>query len=466
MFTKNKPKLPPHPKKHHLAFRPVHIVLFLLGLAVGLLGTYRGGYIETSEFDVNQATPGVVKIYHIVCGTLQYQGESYGKNTCDIATGSGFLISKDGYVATNGHVVVHDAADVMAKELQSNPFLLSKLTADAKFKLYPAEGESNESAFLSKLYELPEDQLKLADRREVIFVALSDRPLVVKQDSISSVFDKSDSDYIKKAEVIATDYAAQDLLALNSKSSDGFSAYDVALLKINTSQAPVLPLGEADKVNQNDPVSLIGFPQDADNQLTANNIIAPSVTNGHISSIRATTGKISRLFQSDADASQGNSGGPALNENGEVIGIVTYRFKDDEAANAAKSYIREVNDLKQLLKSRSIALRADSQTTVYWKKGLELASQNKYSEAIEQYKLALQEYPAHRLARTYIGQAEAAIKEGKDVKDPPYLLLITLGAIIGGSVMVISAAVLISHHRLQHQRYKKLHRLSSEKRTL
>ncbi|MBW3568766.1 serine protease [Candidatus Parcubacteria bacterium] len=448
-------KLPPHPKKHHLPFRPIHVALFLAGLLIGLLGTYRGGYIQPREFDVNESTPAVVKIYHLVCGTLKYQGQAYGENTCDAAVGTGFLISKDGYIATSGHVVVHHAADIMARELQANPFLLNKFAADAKFALNPAKGESNESAFLRKLYDLSEEQLKLENRREIILAALSDRPLIVDEDNPQKVFELPDSDYIKKAEVVATDYASQDLLTLNSTSNEGFSAHDVALLKINAREAPVLALGDAAKVHQNDPITLVGFPYDADNQLTANNIITPSVTNGNISSIRTTSGKISRLFQSDADASQGNSGGPALNQKGQVIGIVTYRFKDDEAANAAKSYIREVNDLKELLKSRSIVLRTDSKATDHWQKGLELAGQNKYSQAVEQYRLTLQEYPAHRLARSYITQAEEAIKEGQDVKDPPYTLLITIGAIIGGVSMIIVSAVLISHHRLQHHRYKK-----------
>jgi len=447
-------KLPEHPKKHHLPFRPVHIAILLLGILIGLAGSYRGGYIQPREFDVNQATPGVVKIYHIVCGTLNYQGQDYGDDTCDAAVGSGFLISSDGYVATSGHVVVQDAADVLAKELQDNPFLLNQFAASAKFDLKPNQGESNESAFLRRLYELPEEQLKLENRREAIFVAISDRPLVLDQAEPKKVFDQPDTDFIKKAEVVATDYAAQDILAINSKNNDGFSAHDVALLKINTRNAPALALGDASNVNQNDPVTLVGFPADADNQLTANNIITPSITGGNVSSIRATSGKISRLFQSDADASQGNSGGPALNKDGEVIGIVTYRFKDDEVANAAKSYIREINDLQQLLSSRSIALRTDSLANQYWQTGLELASQNKHSQAIEQYKLALKEYPAHRLARSYINQAEQAIKDGKDVKEPPYALILTLGAIILGSTMIIVSAVLISHHRLQHHRYK------------
>ena len=371
MPKKNKPKLPPHPKKHHLPFRAIHIVLFLLGLIVGLMGTYRGGYIQTPDFDVNQASPSVVKIYNIVCGTLKYQDQTYGGDSCDLSTGSGFLVSNDGYVATSGHVVVHDAADVLARELQSRPVLLNSFTANAKFPLNPSRGESNESAFLRKLYDLPEDQLKLENRREVILVALSDRPLNVGQDNLKDFLNQADTDFIKNAEVVATDYATQDLLAVNSKNNDGFSSNDVALLKINTRQAPALLLGDADKVNQNDSISLIGFPSDADNQLTANNVITPSVTNGNVSSIRTTSGKISRLFQSDADASGGNSGGPALEKNGEVIGIVTYRFKDNEVANAAKSYIREINDLKTLLKNSSIILRTESNTDEYWQEGTE-----------------------------------------------------------------------------------------------
>lgn len=447
--------MPAHPKKHHKPFRLRHVGLFLAGLTVGVFGFQRGGYIENRPFDINSATPGVVKIYHVVCGTLTYAEQNYSKDLCESASGSGMIISKDGYVATNGHVVSVDAPGLMSKELAAQPWLLSRFSTKPGIDLTPAAGESREMAFLKKLYELPKDRLSLENRREVTYVALSDRPLMGDAENLKQLFDLPDTNFIKKADIIASDYSAKDMLPLEYGGSEGFSARDVAVLKINTREAPLIRLGDGNKINQNEPITLVGFPIDADNQLTANNIITPTVTNGNISSIRTTNGKISRLFQTDADASQGNSGGPALNKNGEAIGIVTYRFKDRTSANAAKSYVREINDLKELLTAKSIKLKTDSTALAHWEEGLELAAESKYSAAIQKYKLALEAYPAHRLARTYITQAETAIKEGKDVKEPPYTLLLTVGAIVIGGGTIILSALLMARHHAYHRRYKR-----------
>lgn len=455
MAGKNKTTLPPHPKHHHKPFRFRHLGLFFVGLMIGIFGTYRGGYVEKPSFDINRHSPAVVKIFHVICGTINYQGQTDSQETCSGSSGSGFLISSDGYIATSGHVVVHGAPDLLSNKLQENPRLLNQFAAEAKLRLKPEKGESRESAFLKTLYRLPETELKLENKREKIFVALGDKPLVIDENDSANIFDKPDDNYIKSAQMVANDYAPEDILNINSNSREGFSANDVALLKINVEQAPTIMLGDANKVNQNDEITLVGFPKDADNQLTTNDIISPSVTNGTISSIRTTTGQAARLFQSDADASEGSSGGPAINQNGEAIGIVTYRFKDKEATNAAKSYIRAIDDLKDLLASRSIVLRTESKTNQVWSDGLELAAHSKYAKAIENYRSVLKFYPPHRLANSYIDQAKVAISEGKDVKDPPYLVFITLGAIVLGGFAVALAAVLISRHRLHHHRYKK-----------
>jgi serine protease Do len=455
--TKQKINLPAHPKKLHKPFRWRHLGLFLAGLALGVLSTYRSGYFAETSFDVNTVSPAVVKVYHFTCGTLVVNGQSQGREFCEGDMGTGFLISSDGYVATSGHVVVRDAADILSGELQNNPALLQHFASRFGISDNQLYDIRSMSVLLAQIYDLPESKLRLENKRSITLVSLGDRPISVNsQAEIRRILDRKDDDFIKRASVVATDYSAKDLYVIEQQNGEGFSASDLALLKIDVENAPFIRLADTNTLNQNDRISLLGFPTDAENRLTSNSTIVPSVTNGTISSIRVANGSASRLFQTDADASQGNSGGPAINQSGEAIGVVSYRFKDENEANAAKSYVRDIEDLTAILAEKSINLNTQSITQSSWEEGLKLANQSKFSSAMSKYRETISAYPAHRLANIYGGQAQQAIHDGKDVKDPNYLA-ITAAAGGGGLLGVTAASVLATRHHRNHRRYRAVH---------
>ncbi|HEX5455840.1 MAG TPA: trypsin-like peptidase domain-containing protein [Candidatus Saccharimonadales bacterium] len=422
-------------------------------------GTAKNGVLsdstEREPFDVNKVSPAVVKIYHFVCGTLVINGASYGQDACDGDTGSGFLISADGYIATNGHVVVMDAADILVNELLSDPTLLDRFTSGAGLSVEQSQQSDVVASLLAKLYDLPPQKLRLDNRREVTFAALGNRPLGIgTQADVKKLFGASDSGSIKKADIVSVNYSPKDLLVIEQGKQSGFSASDVALLKVNVRDAPFIGLGDSASVTQSAPISLLGFPADADNQLTDNNIIQPSSTDGTISSIRRAHGSSSLLFQTDADASEGSSGGPAIDQKGKAFGLVTYRFKSNNEADSAKSYIRDIADLKEVIDSKDIALNTDSATQAHWEMGLDLFNSDRFSKAIIDFRKVQKLYPAHRLVNDYIARAQQAISEGRDKKDPPWAVITAIVIGIGGAAAAAAAAVLMINHRKAHLAYK------------
>src|SRR5579871_4039165 len=90
---------------------------------------------------------------------------------------------------------------------------------------------------------------------------------------------------------------------------------DLALLKIEASNLPALPLGDSDKVRVGDLCLAVGNPLG----------IGETVTSGIISARGRTTGLSDGSFedflQTDAAINQGNSGGALINTKGELIGI-------------------------------------------------------------------------------------------------------------------------------------------------
>ena len=96
-------------------------------------------------------------------------------------------------------------------------------------------------------------------------------------------------------------------------------ATDIALLKIDAQSLPAIPLGDSDRIRRGDWAIAIGSPFSLDNTLTVGVISAK----GRALGMSRTTSSFENFIQTDAAINFGNSGGPLLNIQGEVIGINT-----------------------------------------------------------------------------------------------------------------------------------------------
>jgi serine protease Do len=86
---------------------------------------------------------------------------------------------------------------------------------------------------------------------------------------------------------------------------------DVALLKIEAPNLAVLPIGNTDKLRKGDWVIAIGSPLGLES----------TVTKGIVSAKGRDTGSFVAFLQTDVPINGGNSGGPLINDKGEVVGI-------------------------------------------------------------------------------------------------------------------------------------------------
>lgn len=101
------------------------------------------------------------------------------------------------------------------------------------------------------------------------------------------------------------EFSRVEVLALDAR-------HDLALLRVPTSGLPVLPLGDSAAVRPGDHVVAIGHPLGLGN----------TVSDGLVSAVRELDATLT-VLQVSAPISAGSSGGPLLNERGEVIGVST-----------------------------------------------------------------------------------------------------------------------------------------------
>ncbi len=239
-------------------------------------------------------------------------------------TGSSFVFQENGYLATNAHVVsVNTLKQQMVAEkalaaLYENALELTDDEMDALLR-------EEKGGFLESVFQFVLSKSTFDLNREV-HILDPKRDLQTIKDAISAG---------QKTEVLVE---SPTFLSGGS---------DVALLKIDAAPAPALGFSDRE-VAVGERVYIAGYPSTA--ELGEHSSGEVTFTSGVVSAIR-TTADGKKIYQTDAKISQGSSGGPVLNEQGQVIGIVTYQTDQLERESgdnfAFAQAIQSVSDIAQ-----------------------------------------------------------------------------------------------------------------------
>lgn len=143
--------------------------------------------------------------------------------------------------------------------------------------------------------------------------------------------------------------------------------------------------------------SIISSPQGLEN----------TISEGILSGI----GKIDtkrRILQITAPISEGSSGGPVFNKNGEVIGIATFLIKEAQNINFAMpiNLIKDKISAKKVMALKDAVIKDYQKTAGYWFwLGYYYKEAGMYREAVEAYKQAIRIKPDDAKAHYGLGDA-------------------------------------------------------------
>ena len=180
---------------------------------------------------------------------------------------------------------------------------------------------------------------------------------------------------------------------------------DLAILKVSDSIVQPLPLGDSDAVQLGDTVYVSRNPKESEGTFSSGTISGPREIGNQT------------LLQMTASISPGGSGGPVLNEKGEVIGLAFVSLEDGQSLDC----VIPSNYLKALIsKSEAVKPLAEEKQSVsaetYFYRGNEKYLMRSYEDAITAYNEAIQlqpdfanAYVNRGLAKEKLGQHESAI---------------------------------------------------------
>lgn len=165
------------------------------------------------------------------------------------------------------------------------------------------------------------------------------------------------------------------------------------ILKISDEGIP-LPLGDSAALQSGEPVAALGYPGGG-----------YKITTGIIDSVR-NSGKSIRM---KVEVSGGNSGGPALNSQGQVIGMNTSRDKHYTYAipsNALRALIVGSGSTEPLKEWRK---RDHIRAHAYCIQGEQKYASNRYPEALSHFELSIQLNPSFIDAYARRGNMNASL---------------------------------------------------------
>ena len=252
--------------------------------------------------------PGEAVVFIRLIGNVHAQIEELGqtrtvdRDRLELGTGSGFLVSSDGYVLTNHHVV------------EPSDIVLTEALRKATITLKPTRIE----------------------------VCLS-REMVEARGAPTPCLDAS---------IVASD-----------------AAVDLAVLSVGGANLPYVAMGDSDVVTSGQSTQALGYPFGRLLLLEDNTSKQPqtvpelSTIAGTISAIRSSPDAERRFLQIDGNLNPGNSGGPLVDKEGFVVGVIRARLTEAPSIgfaipiNQAKAFF-ELHGLDHLMPSRSLRLGA------------------------------------------------------------------------------------------------------------
>ena len=173
---------------------------------------------------------------------------------------------------------------------------------------------------------------------------------------------------------------------------------DLVLLKVTAKGINPLPLGDSDTVRIGDTVYVVGNPKGLEG----------TFSNGIISSVREGYNK--KEFQMTAPISPGSSGGPVLNDKGEVIGVSVGIYPGQGAQNL--NFASHSNALKRLLAcSGPVRLLSQDSHESYLIRGYKKEKLEDYKGAIADYTQAIRLKPDDDTAYYNRGNAKVKLRQ-------------------------------------------------------
>src|SRR5450432_641066 len=333
------------------------------------------------------------------------------------SSGTGFLITGDGYVATNCHLIDRDNAFIRRQFLLSAFQQITDANIAALENAWATRFSDLQKSILYNTYASVYARLfsmALYDLRKEVFVEYS-----VDSENGNTVSVKKSAQVIIKGQPMP--------------------GKDIAILKMDgDSSLATLNVAKDDLPKVGEQLFVYGFPSPVtnNNYLSSESAIEPTLTTGIVSALKKSVSGWP-LIQMDANINRGSSGGPVCNENGEVIGLTTFGSIENSGGLAAGlNFAIPVSILNEFLDSAGV-IAAPSETSKLFGDAVVFYDREYYRDALKKF-MEVGEVNKHFPGLAfYIKDSERRLQQNEDRRSSMIRVdLLVFGVFLFGAIML------------------------------
>jgi serine protease Do len=441
------------------------LCLFIPGNSIAFAESIPGGNVsDTTIRAVDIAQPAVVRIItnenaqlavHFATPNTDVTFPQTPSGTYQInLSGTGTFITSQGDILTADHVVSPPTSDL-------NGALYGLAAQDVAD--YMNKGASTQVTKDQVLQQLTSGQLK-------------NTPAYQKPSS--SVF-------------LSTAYTSQtDAINFNSlptgigvnvdkiKMESSPDKQDTAIIHVPLTDTLSVPLANSSDVNPQDQLTIVGFPGNADVSQKPDSLLTPSLNQIYVSSLK-TSNSGAPLIQVGGNVEHGDSGGPALDNQGNIVGVVSFGTSSSGGGLNGTSFLQASSSAQSMIKSLKLNTAPGDQQKLWEQAFTDYAatSAGHWAKAQQEFAQLSKNYPLFKgtqqfqnYAQTQTGtQVSSASTPAGSTASPPgkaqpkpsttntpvtwQATALTIGAV---AIMIILAVLLVGAALRQKTKAKKV----------
>ncbi len=325
------------------------------------------------------------------------------------ATGTGFFITGDGYVATNCHLIDRDNAFVRRQFILTAFQQITQANIDAFENSWAAKFTEQQKTLLYNTYASVYSKLfpmTLSDLKKTVYVVY-----------------RKDTGLLQATETKAASIVIKGL---------PMPGKDIAVLKIDAdTNLPVLKIAPEELPKVGEQLFVYGYPGHVTNNdyVSAESAIEPTLTTGIVSAIKKSVNGWP-VIQMDANINHGSSGGPVCNSNGEVVGLTTFGSLENSGGLAAGlNFAIPVSILNEFMDSAGIE-PSISKATKLFAEALNCFDKHYYKKALHNFEEVKKLNANYPTIENYIADCKTHIANKEDVGTDNFKYILTAVAAV------------------------------------